>query len=397
MVPKDLEPIILSELVGVWAYVDPESATSTVVIKAAGTAAKSMAKGAEVKLYLGVAGKKELFVGGGLQIYDTQDNPLILPIFARTESEVIGWRNIANERSFRVIIMDEFDAPVLRGTGYLNKVNHTLTKVLATASWISNAKLLDPFIESIWHAIDPRYIPTNSIAAHVHDVELQLDLKQTLIISASESGTFQYDLSDMHEGATQENHLHQQLYLLFGNNVFLSPQIERGKKIRELTDVLVVSSKSTLFFESKALCLNDSKGDSCYERRVGKVISHAEKAIGQLEGAVKSYRKPEYRVMDSAGIELPRSDSPNQTAIVVISEFVPHDNWKIILELIRNTYLKSDVRIVVVDLAELMRLIKMSSYRNINLGILLNQRFIASLESETLDIRSEDSSLPFNL
>ena len=101
--------------------------------------------------------------------------------------------------------------------------------------------------------------------------------------------------------------------------------------------------------------------------------------------------------MNSMGVELPRSDSPNQTAIVVISEFVPHENWESILELIRRAYLKSDVRIVVIDLAELMRLLKISSYRKRNLGFLLNQRFIASLECDTLNIRSEDSSLPFNL
>ncbi|NWO02083.1 MAG: hypothetical protein HLX52_03870 [Idiomarinaceae bacterium] len=397
MTPKDLEPIILSEQVGVWAYVDPDSESSVIVIKAAGTAAKSISRGAAVELYLGVAGSSKLFLGGGLKIYDTHDNPLLIPIFARTESEVVGWRNIVNTDSFRVVVMDEFDAPVLRGTGYLNRVSHTLPKVLATASWISNVQALAPFIEAICNAIDPRYKHSSSMPAHVHDLELQLELKQTLIISASESGTFQYDLNDMDEGTTQEKHLHQHLHLSFGDNVFLSPQIERGKKIRELTDVLVVSKESTLFFESKALCLNDSKDESDYERRVGKVISHAKKAVGQLEGAVKSYRKTEYKVMNSMGIELPHSDSPNQTAIVVISEFVPHENWESILKLIRHAYLKSDVRIVVIDLTELMRLLKISSYRKRNLGFLLNQRFIASLEGDTLNIRSEDSSLPFNL
>lgn len=397
MTPKDLEPIILSEQVGVWAYVDPDSESSVIVIKAAGTAAKSISRGAAVKLYLGVAGSSKLFLGGGLKIYDTHDNPMLIPIFARTESEVIGWRNIVKGRNFRVVVMDEFDAPVLGGTGCLNRVSQTLPKVLATASWISNAQALEPFIESICHAIDPRYVHSTSMPAHVHDLELQLELKQTLIISASESGTFQYDLNDIDEGLTQEKHLHQHLHLSFGDNVFLSPRIERGKKIRELTDVLVVSKESTLFFESKALCLNHSKDESHYERRVGKVISHAKKAIGQLEGAVKSYRKPEHKVMNSAGTELPRSDSPNQTAIVVISEFVPHQNWESILKLIRHAYLKSDIRIVVIDLAELMRLLKISSYQKKNLGFLLNQRFIASLEYETLEILSEDSSLPFNL
>jgi hypothetical protein len=397
LVPNDLKPIILSEQVGVWAYLDTESTSPTVVIKAAGTTAKSIASGKEIKLYLGVAGKTELFVGGALKVYDILDNPLIIPIFARTESEVIGWRSIAQDRSFQITVMDEFDAPVLRGSGYLNRVSHTLPKVLATASWITNSELLEPFIESVWHAVEPRHIPTCSISAHMHDVELEVDLKQTLIISASKNGTYQYDLSDKNEGATQENLLHQQLYLLFDDNVFLSPQIERGKRVRELTDILVVSSESTLFFESKALCLNNSKGESNYERRVGKVISHTKRAIGQLEGAVKSFRNPVYKTMDCEGVELPRSGSPNQTATVVISEFAPHDNWEVVLELIRNAYLDSDVRIAVVDIAELMKLIKISRYRNINLGFLLNQRFVASLEKNTLNILSRDSSLPFNL
>lgn len=397
MVPKDLESIILSEQVGVWAYPGDDSKSATIIIKASGTTAKSISKGAAVQLYLGVAGNDQLYLGGGLKVFDSHDNPLLIPIFARTQSEVMGWRSIEDGVSFKVVVMDEFDAPVLRGTGTLSGFNHSLIKVLATASWISDARELNPFIESICNAIEPRYIAPRSIPAHVHDVELKLELKQTLIISASESGTFQYDLNDLDEGATQEKNLHQQLHLSFGENVFLSPQIKRGKKIRELTDVLVVSSESTLFFESKALCLNDSKYESGYERRVGKVIRHAKKAIGQLEGAVKSYRKPEYEVTSSAGIEIPCSDSPNQTAIVVISEFVPHENWKSILDLVRKAYLNSDVRIVIVDLAELMRLLKISSYRKRNLGFLLNQRFIVSLESETLNIRSEDSSLPFNL
>lgn len=49
-----------------------------------------MSKGAAVKLFLGVAGSSKLFLGGGLKIYDTLDNPLLIPIFARTESEVTG-------------------------------------------------------------------------------------------------------------------------------------------------------------------------------------------------------------------------------------------------------------------------------------------------------------------
>lgn len=397
MVPKDLKAIILSEQVGVWAYVGDDSKSTTIVIKTSGTTAKSICKGATVQLYLGVAGSDKLYLGGGLKVFDTHDNPLLIPIFARTQSEVTGWRSIGDGRSFVVVIMDEFDAPLHRGTGSLCRVNNPLIKVLATASWISDAKALNPFIESICNVIDPRHISSSSMQAHVRDVGLKLELKQTLIISASASGTFQYDLDDLDEGATQEKHLHQQLHLSFGTNVFLSPQIKRGKKIRELTDVLVVSSESTLFFESKALCLNDSNGVSDYERRVGKVIRHAKKAITQLEGAVKSYRKPEYKVTNSSGKELPRSDSPNQTAIVVISEFVPHENWKSILDLVRKAYLNSDVRIVIVDLAELMRLLKISSYRKRNLGFLLNHRFIASLENETLNIRSEDSSLPFSI
>lgn len=397
MVPRDLASIILNEQVGVWAYVDTDSQSSVLVIKTANTVAKSVSKGATVKLYLGVAEGENLYLGGGLKIYDISDNPLLIPIFARTSSEVAGWREIVKAKKFHIVVMDEFDAPVLRGTGALSKVELSLSDLLASASWISDAKGLDPFIESICNAIDPLYMCSTGIPAKVCALELKLELKQALIISAAESGIFQYDLNDIDEGGTQEKHLHQLLYLTFGGNVFLSPQIKRGSKTRELVDVLVVSSESTLFFESKALCINDSKPGADYERTVGKVVSHTKKAINQLIGAVKSYRLQQYKVMNTEGLELPRSDSSNQTAIVVISEFVPHKKWNGMLKLIRDAYIKFDVRIVVVDIAELMRVIKISRHQKRNLGFLLNQRFIASLECETLNIRSEDSSLPFNL
>lgn len=60
-----------------------------------------------------------------------------------------------------------------------------------------------------------------------------------------------------------------------------------------------------------------SKRGADYERTVGKVVSHTKKAITQLIGAVKSYRLLQYTVMNTEGVELPRSDSPNQTASAV--------------------------------------------------------------------------------
>jgi hypothetical protein len=103
-------------------------------------------------------------------------------------------------------------------------------------------------------------------------------------ISVPEAGTFDPDNSN--EGQSHEALLFHVLKPNFDGTVLASPQIKEGDGTRELCDVLA-TSQNAFVFEAKAFSVFDKSLDQTAERKAANVMKHFEKAIAQLQGAMK--------------------------------------------------------------------------------------------------------------
>ena len=103
-------------------------------------------------------------------------------------------------------------------------------------------------------------------------------------VSVLDAGEFNPD--DANEGQSHEALLLHVLKPNFDGEVLHSPKIKDGEGTRELYDVLAIS-KDAFVFEAKAFSVFDKFLDQTAERKAANVMKHFEKALSQLQGAMK--------------------------------------------------------------------------------------------------------------
>lgn len=393
---NEISQIVLSESIGTWLIDKNNSDKAVLVAKLPSTVSKSIRKGCNVELFIGKISSTETYYGIALRVFDTPDAPLLVPMAARTREELSGYKKAALKRKISIQIFDEFSSITLNGTGEMlpcgddafNNID------LSNSSIPGNIDTLNKVIDSLCYEIDPSYGTNSFFPCLISKFQIEFELKPLLVISTTPSFTVPYSVDDSNEGETQENQLYQQIKLLTEEGTYLSPQITIGKKERELIDVISITKEFTLFFESKALCVNDTSSHTHYDRKSGKTIKHCKKALTQLEGAIKNYRKGLIIKTEQGDVITPEVDS-KQIGIVVISEFTPSSSWDEILQEIDSKGSHNNAFFLVIDLSELMKSIRISFHQKTHLGNILMQRYVAIKENRTLHILSTDSSLPF--
>lgn len=98
------------------------------------------------------------------------------------------------------------------------------------------------------------------------------------------------DVFDLDEGRQQEK-----LIIWLTDNLLPSvsidqPQVQKGKKLRELTDALLSYPLGTFIFESKALALLNRPTLPDRPTLIKNILGHIDKAASQLKGAARQIR-----------------------------------------------------------------------------------------------------------
>jgi len=219
------------------------------------------------------------------------------------------------------------------------------------------------------------------------------------------------NLIDTDEGGELERLTLQAFESLFPFGAFISPQVDEGKRRRELCDVLAVSRK--LEFENEGLFVIQNKVASATadglkrttERRVKSIQKNIQAGIGQLEGAIKALRagKTVYRIEDGTPIEVDppipglkdkveplnlrkRANEIGQ-GIVLISDMHDSVDWEAVFFALGRVFLSTRYYCHVLDLQEMMRLIIHSKRRPALLEHWLLERGRVMLERRSAFVR----------
>jgi hypothetical protein len=278
---------------GLWATTVNDGRDVVLVIKLSTDALKWIHRGISVNMLIGHVKVDNLLIRVvGLEVFDCREAPLILSLPQVEDWEVKRFDDLLGNGKFPVYFHNEqpfvsvLDAigslPQESVEAYVKKRDKLqfYTAPVATAVF---RKAQDAFDEASGN-------DRKESVPHVNIFRFPLSIANPIwnSVVVPDAGSFSPD--NPNEGQSHEALLLHVVKPNFDGSVLASPQISDGSKTRELCDVLAVG-KDAFLFEAKAFAVFDKPSDQSTERKAATVMKHFEKALGQLQGAVKRLEK----------------------------------------------------------------------------------------------------------
>ena len=174
---------------------------------------------------------------------------------------------------------------------------------------------------------------------------------------------------------------------MFLDRLHKGPQVQIGKKQRELTDVLAYYKIGTFLIEAKCLSVIEAGHDSKQDRKIRRIKKHVKKAIRQLAGACKAIQRSEI-ITNTNGERLEIGPTIVPHCIVLVSELINSTDWSDVVDSMLAAALNTGGIFHVLDLREFVTLLKISANKKENFDYYLMQRFEILVEKKSIHIRS---------
>lgn len=137
-------------------------------------------------------------------------------------------------------------------------------------------------------------------------------------------------IGDEAEGPKLEGLIHVVVDPIYPGNSYISPDVEDGKTLRELADVLGFDSNFICVVQAKAMAVLAVDSGQPSSRRAARVERDIRKGLKQLAGALTNIRagSPVFPHREKTPIAIPNRDTSLAHAIVVLSEMYTFVDWK---------------------------------------------------------------------
>jgi hypothetical protein len=176
--------------------------------------------------------------------------------------------------------------------------------------------------------------PVNKNIKMTATIPLELDIwkpKEIFEVTpTATSGPFLIDDED--EGPKLERLIHVVVDSIYPGSSYISPDVQDGKSLRELADVLGFDSDSICVVQAKALAVLSVDSERPSSRRTGSVEKDIKKGLKQLAGALTNIRagSPAFPHRETTPITIPNRGTSLAHAIVILSEMYTFVNWETI-------------------------------------------------------------------
>lgn len=200
-------------------------------------------------------------------------------------------------------------------------------------------------------------------------------------------------LDDLDEGAVLEKAVWASLESVFPLTLQKSPQVKVGDKLRELTDVLAFHQYGAFLIEAKDLSVLRAGTERTRERRVKGTQKQAKTAVEQLIGASKALKRGE-KITDQRGKTLTPVLGQPLHCIVLLTELMHEGDWSELEARLLQAMIETGDFFHVLDLRELVILLKASSGKPELLDYNLMQRCERFVDTGTIHIRSRPAPKP---
>lgn len=289
-IPSEL---ILSHMglaeVGLWATSVNDGHKVVLAVKLSTDTLKWIHRGVSVNMLIGhVQVDNALIRVLGLEVFDCKTDPLI-PNLPQVESwEVEEFDALLETGKFTVHFHNEQPfVSVLDATGSMPQESVRAYLEKRARLHFHTAPIVNEMFRKAQNAFEQAISkdqkePVPSVEIFRFPLSIANPIWNS--VGVPDAGSFSPD--DLNEGQSHEALLLHVLKPNCDGVVLASPQIEDGDKTRELCDVLAVA-KSAFLFEAKAFSVFDKSADQSAGRKAATVMKHFEKALGQLQGAVR--------------------------------------------------------------------------------------------------------------
>lgn len=296
-------------------------------------------------------------------IKDDINHPLFVFTPHRTEYEQKCIKEMLAMESVPIHFFDELSMNIASATTSFESIKHfgffqTKVQHKTIDRTIANAA-----IDTLENATDELQI-TNKIKNTTNIVELnsmKIKLKELVINKIDyigNDGVKVLSLNEIEEGYISENAVWTLIENIFSPNIFHSPYYLNKNLKTELTDILALSDRGLILFESKCAAVLDSKKQQPSIRKSSNIKKQIYKAISQLKGVTKNiYSGVKIYSTEDKEINVSFYNMQFKHAIIVISDFFPGINWEEIAQDLITASKSTKFCFSILDLMELRLLV----------------------------------------
>lgn len=325
------------------------------------------------------------------RVYDVPESPLVISGCITIEEELSSVTELLNKKTTQLFLFNELDICIGWSEVELNGPNLKLLEVFK-----SSRPYIGEFNSDCSYALDCLHFTLDTKAksknhpkadVYTFDVEAKgWNINTTVFMGVNDYSSMVLD--DKDEGVMLERAIWSSLESVFPFTLHKSPQVRIGDKSRELTDVLAFDELGAILIESKDLSVIQAGFERSMDRRVAGVQKQVNKAIGQLVGVCNALSRGE-EISDSGGEKLEVNRDAPHHCIVLVTEINHHGDWSNVVKELISAFRETRCFFHLLDLRELVCLLKLSCFCPKTFRVILVQRFKQFMQLESIHIRSE--------
>lgn len=350
---------IQNEVASLWYLPAYDDGACSLLIKVPTSCCKALIAGCRSELVFGTYGP---YLCVGVRIFDVPGVPVFIAKVQHEKEEHAALSRALKEHTLSILLFGETDVLLAETTAALSGTEAALALLGCENDWYAGPypPAAEPVLD-IFCSIRDDSQPTLSQTLSTTAVTVQCGSWHTMEHHVYGANTYKsIHIGDRNEGEVLEKTAWAALTSVFPGTLYHSPQILAKGKPRELTDVFAFYSHGSFLIEAKALSVFSAGYERTLDRRTTGVQKQAKKAIGQLIGAAKAFSRGD-AIFDAAGkaLDIDRTAPPH--CIVLVSELTPAGDWDGIVAQLCDAMAETGAFFHLLDLRELVELLKASS------------------------------------
>ena len=377
---------------GIW-YVPMKDAGVGLLLKAPTPTLKAVIFGCPIDLLFGQCSSgSNSYLCTGARFHDTSDKPLIVVGLQRHADDHSALTDMLVGAGSPVSVFNELDMCVASARGLIDRQDADRSlKLLDDAGQL----FCDEFTQEARSCLDRFEVAVDRLCEGHADEDFKIvsvpisfsDWEPTTNHFIGYLDNVKYEIHAPNEGAGLETAIWYSLDSVFPGTLHKNPMVKRGNAWRELIDVLSFYSLGVLLIESKALTELGAGPRRSLERKMRSLKQHIHKAIRQLVGATKAIRSDAaIRSMSGEEITFNRDLVPH---CIILAAELPHtDGWFDVVEAMMLAARETGAFFHLLDLRELLFLLKATKGQRELIDYNLMQRFARFIETRSVHIRS---------
>ena len=377
-----------SEDASLWYVSIGHKGENILIIKAPTPTIKALVVGCPIQLLFG---KKDSYLCIGARIYDMPDTPVLISRAQTELQEHCSLINLMKNRKFDIFLYNEMDVCVASASAEIsNEESIAFSEFIQgnTSFYVGkNDDNVSQAVDCFDFSIDNTHLFSEVSKIPVIEIcPIVKSWRTNSIYFLYDDSCYDINVSNENEGENFEKTIWASLKPVFPSTLYKSPDVVAGNEKREFTDIFAYYEHGSFIIEAKDLSVIKAGYNKKEARRASGIQKNVDKAIKQLVGAAKNFKNGA-RLLDENGKEINVDRNIPPHCIVLIAELMPAENWDAITNQLIDAIEETQAYFHILDLRELITLLKQSSGKPRLIDYNLMQRCKLCVEKKSVLIR----------